>query len=420
MTVSHERELDVLVVGAGPAGLSAARRLRESGVDRVEVVDREETPGGIPRHCWHPGYGLRDLHRAMSGPAYARRLVDLAVDSGAEVRSATTVTHWVDDQGTAVGITSPSGLETVRPRALLLASGVRERSRSARLVAGSRPAGVWTTGQLQQAVHLHHEPIGRRAVVVGAELVSYSAVMTLHDARCDVAAMVTTSPRPQTYSVARHGASLRYGVPLYTGTSVVRVIGRHRVEGVEVAGPDGVVRVIECDTVVFTGDWIPDNELARAGGLPVVAASRAPLVDTSLATPRRGVFAAGNLVHPVETADLCSLGGRHAAGSIVQYLGCEQGASPPPSLSTSVSLPLAWVSPGVIRLDRAPVRGAFVLWAASFLPSAYVEVRQGPRSLHRARVRGGLVPGRPVHVGAGWMRLLDPDGGQVTFQALRP
>jgi thioredoxin reductase len=412
--MSAVREVDVLVVGGGPAGLSAARRLRESGVGCVLVLEREEQAGGVPRHCFHPGYGLRDRRTVTTGPRYAASLVSDALDAGAEIQTATMVTGWADPEQPHVVSTSSRGVQEVRARAVLLATGVRERPRPARLVPGDRPAGVWTTGRLQQAVHLHRQHVGRRAVVVGAELVSYSAVMTLRDAGCEVVAIVTEQHRPETYRVAQSLARSVLRVPLVTDARVSRITGRPRVQEIELTRGDGATRTIACDTVVFTADWIPDNELARAAGISLGDTSLAPTVDTALATARPGIYAAGNLVHPAETADLCSLGGRHAADSIVRLFadGDPVGAV----VATDVDSPVAWVSPQVLRLDRPPVRGKFVLRASEVVARATIEVRQGARVLHQQRVPGGLLPGRPVHVPSGWLTSVDPTGGPVVFR----
>ena len=148
----------------------------------------------MPRHCDHNGFGLQDLHRAMTGPAYARRLADRAAGAGVCIRLSTTVAEVASDgSATLVG---PDGIDVVRPRPVLLATGARERPRSARLVPGDRPAGVFTTGQLQQWVLLAGLPVGRRAVVVGAEHVAYSAVLTLRHAGVRTVAMVTVAAPP--------------------------------------------------------------------------------------------------------------------------------------------------------------------------------------------------------------------------------
>ena len=183
--------VDVVVVGAGPAGLSAAIELRRLGVGSVLVADRETEAGGVPRHCFHTGFGMRDLHRVMTGPAYARALASLATAAGAELRLGTTVTGF---DAAVSGLEGGSdrlgrggrGQADQRPRgrdgraaAVLLATGCRERPRAARLIPGDRPAGVMTTGELQQRVYLGHERLACWAPVVGAEHVSFSAAATL-------------------------------------------------------------------------------------------------------------------------------------------------------------------------------------------------------------------------------------------------
>ena len=143
--------VDVLIIGAGPAGLSAAIELKKSGVANVRVVEREKYAGGIPRHSHHPGYGIRDLKRFLSGPKYAKYYLDKAKQLGVEVSTTTTATDWVDKN--TIKLTSPSGLEQVSAKAIVLATGARERGRSARAVAGKRPTGIYTTGSLQQATY---------------------------------------------------------------------------------------------------------------------------------------------------------------------------------------------------------------------------------------------------------------------------
>ena len=221
---------DAVIVGGGPAGLTAARSLRAAGVSDVLVLERESEAGGIPRHSDHSGYGIRDLGRILKGPAYARRLAERARESGAEILTSATVTGWAGDHSLLV--TTPNGRVQVDARAVILATGARERPRAARMVPGDRPTGVYTTGQLQQAVYLQHEPVGRRAVIVGSELVSWSAVLTLRHADCRVALMTTEFESPEVFwPVAFAGRALLDG-PLARATRVVRILGRSRVEAV--------------------------------------------------------------------------------------------------------------------------------------------------------------------------------------------
>lgn len=406
-------QVDVLVVGAGPAGLSAAAALARDGrAGRVVVLEREAVAGGVPRHSAHTGYGLRDLRRLLTGPEYARRLADAAVAAGAQVRVAATVTGWAGDL--AVEVTAPTGRTVVAARAVVLATGARERPRPARLVAGDRPDGVLTTGLLQNLVHLHHRPVGRRAVVVGAEPVSWSAVLTLRHAGCEPVLMTSTRDRPEAWAAMTAAGRLGLGVPVARSTRVVRVVGRGRVTGVELEHlPTGRRRVVGCDTVVFTGDWVPDVELARLGGLATDDGTRGPLVDTAGRASRPGVFAAGNVVHPVDTADVAALGGRHLAAAVRAWLdGGERRADPVRVLAAP---PFAWVAPGLLRPgDPAPARGRYALWATEHVRAPHVVVRQDGGVVGRVRTPWPVAPGRVFRLPASATAGVVPGAGDVT------
>jgi thioredoxin reductase len=401
-------DADVVVVGGGPAGLAAAIELRRRGAGRVLVLERERAAGGVPRHTRHLGFGLRDFRRVLDGPAYAARYARLAAAAGAEIRAGTSVTGWSGP--CTLEVTSPDGRAAIAARAVLLTTGCRERPRAARLVPGSRPLGVLTTGALQQLVYLHHDHVGARAVVVGAEHVSFSAILTLAHGGARALAMVTELPRHQTYPMLARLTAGRHGVPILVESAVTRILGARRVEAVEVTDlASGAVRRLACDTVVFTGDWIPDHELARSGGLDMDPATRAPRVDGALRTSRRGVFAAGNLVHAAETADVAALSGRHAARAIAAFL--RDGAWPErPPVPIAVA---AETEPAAPR--RSIPHGRFLMRVDQFRERAVVEVRQGDRTLWRRRYRR-LIPARSIHAAAGWVRALDPEGGPVTFR----
>lgn len=400
----------MLIVGGGPAGLTAAANLATQ--NRVIVLERETNAGGIPRHSDHTGYGVRDLHRVMSGPEYARVLVEKAEAAGAEIRTESMMTSWEDDH--TVAVTSPSGRYEISAAAIVLATGARERPRSARLVAGDRPAGVFTTGALQNLVHLHHRSPGTRAVVVGSELVSWSAVLTMREAGCETIAMITERDRPESYAAFHHGAKVALSTPVSTHTRVRRILGRERVEGVEVENMiTGSVKTLSCDTIVLTGDWIPDNELVRLGGMDFNHGSLGPQVDTTLRTSRRGVFAIGNLVHPVETADVCALDGRHVATSVRDLLSGRAGSSD--ALQITVEPPLRWISPSVVRQgDRAPSRRRLLLWTDEYRPIARLTSSQGGTVVSRITLPWPAAPGRVLRVPWSFLSRVDPNAGPVT------
>ena len=400
----------VAIVGGGPAGLACALELRRRGVDDVVVLEREARAGGIPRHCGHQGFGLRDLRRLLSGPAYARRYAELARAAAVDVREETMVTGWSTDG--ALEVTSPRGRETLRARAVVLATGCRERPRAARLVPGSRPAGVLTTGMLQQLVELWGGQVGTRALVVGAEHVSFSALLALADAGAKTIGMVTDLPRHQSLALVRAGAAVRYRTPVWTRTAVAAIWGRARVEEVELVDlGSGRRRRVSCDTVVFTGEWIPDHELAVAAGLTLDDGTRGPQVDTALRTSRRATFAAGNLLHGAEPADVAALGGRHCGASVARWVAGDGEWAP--QVPIVCRPPLHWIAPNAIAPGRErPPRRRFALRSREFRTRPQVEIRQDGRLLRRGRV-ARFVPGRSASMPCDWLDRVDADGGPV-------
>lgn len=326
----------------------------------------------------------------------------------------------------AVTITGPGGIERISARAVLLATGARERPRSARLIPGDRPAGVYTTGQLQQAVHLHHQPIGRRAVIVGTEHVAYSAALTLRHAGVEVRALLTDLPRQQSYAAFHHALRLAYAIPVLTAHTITAIQGRDRVTGIAVRRPDGTESVIACDTVVFTGDWIPDHELARRAGLPLDPGTRGPAVTAAMSTTHPGVFAVGNVVHPVETADNAALSARAAARSVLAHLNAPMpatGTGPIPSpadgaVPVRVTGALRWAVPNLLHPDAHPYRDRLILWAAAVARHPTIEIRQDARLLWSTRLHRTLVPGRPYYLPAHWLPEIEPYGATVELTAV--
>lgn len=398
--------VDVAIVGSGPAGLAAAVVLRRAGAS-VTVLEREREAGGIPRHSDHTGYGVREFRRVLRGPEYARRWVERALTQGVDLRTETTATGWADAGARArtLMLTSPAGVGQIDARAVVLATGTRERPRSARLVPGTRPAGVLTTGALQQMVQAGL-PVGRRAVVVGAEHVSFSAILTLAHAGCTPVAMITTERRHQSFAALRALTAGRHRVPVLTRTSIAAIHGGDRVSAVEVRDDaSGAVRLVECDTVVFTGDWVPDHELARRGGLPIDDGTRAPHVDGGLRTAAPGVFAAGNLLHGAETAAFCTRSGAWVARSVLTWLRDDTARWPADAgVPILCEEPLRWVSPNLVVPGRTEVaHGHLRARSSAFARRPEIVVRQGERELWRGRVRS-TVPTRPVRLSAHWMR----------------
>jgi thioredoxin reductase len=304
---------DVVIVGGGPAGLSAARELRRLGAGSVVILERDREAGGIPRHCGHYPFGMREFKRVLRGPDYARRLVGAARKSGADIRTQSTVTA-IGRQG-RVEYTTPEGPMVLQARAVLLATGVRETSRASRLIGGEKPGGILPTGALQGIVYLNGERPFSRPVILGSELVAFSALMTCRHAGIRPVAMVEPGVRPSAFSLSRL-LPLAMGVPYLSGTAVHAVLGRERVEEV-VISHDGDTSSIVADGIIVSGGFRPETTVAVASGLAVDPGSRGPQIDQFGRIEDSVCFATGNVLRGVETSGWCWSEGRRVAHAIV-------------------------------------------------------------------------------------------------------
>ncbi|MBP6997792.1 MAG: FAD-dependent oxidoreductase [Phycicoccus sp.] len=404
----------VAIVGGGPAGLTAAAALAPHVEGEVLVLDREAQMGGIPRHSDHPGYGMRDLRRFLSGPAYARSLTEAAREAGATLETQAMATGWAGDR--RLEITAPTGRRIVEADAIVLATGARERPRPARLIPGDRPDGVYTTGQLQNLVHLHHATVGRRALIIGAELVSWSAVMTLREAGCEVVGLVSAHPRSEAYAAFSLPGRLALRAPVIPHSRVVRIDGRDRVRSVDLEDlRTGERRTVLCDTVITTGDWIPDHELVRLGGIQIDPATRGPVVDASLGTALAGVFAIGNLVHPVDTADGAALDGRHVADAVRGFLAGMPSAPAAEAVELRVAEPLRWVTPQRVPVSGGAPRGQLLARTDAYRRLPTVRAMQGGSEVGRVRTVWPAAPGRIFRIPERVLADADPSRGPVTL-----
>ncbi len=283
---------DVVIIGGGPAGLSAALRLGELGV-AATVLEREQEAGGIPRHCGHLGFGWQSHRRIWSGPRFAAQLRD---DSkGLDLRTGHTV---LGIDGDVLRVQSEHGISEIAAGRIILATGTRETPRSARLVGGARPRGVMTTGALQANVYLQHFKPFERPIIVGSEWVSFSAILTCRHIGIQPVAMIEAKDR---ISAPRPGdliARLAYGVPVWTRTKLIAIEGRSQVQAVEIER-NGARQHMACDGVIFTGEFVP---------------------EAALLVNQPKVILAGNVHGALKTSGACWREGRATAEQVAREL----------------------------------------------------------------------------------------------------
>ncbi|HET6389593.1 NAD(P)/FAD-dependent oxidoreductase [Hyphomicrobium sp.] len=299
--LERAKSADALVIGGGPAGLAAATRLKRLGLAGVIVADRELEAGGVPRHCGHPPFGMREFGRVMTGPKYARRLVKVAKRAGVEFALGHSVVAIERGERLVAVCATSDGPVRISAKRIIIATGVRETPRSARLVTGDRPLGILNTGALQAYAYLKHLAPFRRPVIAGTELVALSSLLTCRKIGAQPVAMIEERERPTTRRPFMALPRL-LGVPVRYGTTIADIKGRQRVEAVTLARADGTSEDVECDGVLFTGRFRPEASLARAAGLEIDTGTGGPTIDQFGRTSDARIFAAGNVLHPVETA----------------------------------------------------------------------------------------------------------------------
>ncbi|HYA22434.1 MAG TPA: FAD-dependent oxidoreductase [Thermoproteota archaeon] len=321
----NEMTEDVAVVGGGAAGLAAATRAKETGAERVLVLDRNSELGGILPQCVHTGFGLHHFKENLTGPEYITRFVDRARALGVESKLDTMVLR-LRPGGEIVAANSPDGLFKIKAKSIVLAMGCRERTRGALGIPGERPAGVFTAGTAQRLMDIEGFMPGKRVVVLGSGDVGLIVARRFAVEGAKVEAVVEILPYPG--GLARNIIQCLedFDIPLLLSHTVTAVHGAERVSGVSVAGVDekgnpiaGTERTIPCDTLVLSVGLIPENELSEEAGIVLDPLTGGPVVDQHMETSVPGIFACGNAVHVHDLVDHVTETGMTAGSSAAKF-----------------------------------------------------------------------------------------------------
>ena len=346
---------ELVIIGGGPAGLSAANAAWEAGCRSICIVERDRELGGILNQCIHNGFGLHYFKEELTGPEYAGRFIDMVGQTGVDVRLDAMVLDITPDKHVHI-VSSEGGYEDLEAKAVILAMGCRERTRGAIAIPGTRPAGVFTAGAAQRYLNIEGYMVGRRVVILGSGDIGLIMArrMTLEGAK--VLACVELMP----YSSGLNRNIVQclhdFDIPLYLSHTITDIQGKDRLERVVVSevGPDrrpipGTEMVFDCDTLLLSVGLIPENELTRRAGIDMDRRTNGPRVFENMETSIPGVFACGNVVHVHDLVDFVTAEAEKAGRSAAEYV-LHGAAADGRTFATACGACVTYTVPQQIRL----------------------------------------------------------------------
>jgi thioredoxin-disulfide reductase len=322
----YRLECDVAIVGGGPAGLSAAVAAKKEGAEKVLIIERDESIGGILQQCIHPGFGLTYFKEELTGPEYAGRFAEEAKELGVDFLLNSMVLEVNATENSVICVNSDFGLTQIQAESMILAMGCRERTRANIMIPGARPAGVYTAGSAQRLVNRQNEMVGKKVVILGSGDIGMIMArrMTLEGA--EVLAVIELMDYLAGLTRNKVQCLDDFGIPLYLSHTITKIEGYQRVQGVYFAKVDEnkkpikeTEQFIECDTVLLSVGLIPENELTRKAEIEINSVTSGPKVNQYMQTSEQNIFACGNVVHVNDLVDNVSVESNRAGKFAAQY-----------------------------------------------------------------------------------------------------
>lgn len=322
----YEITCDVAIIGAGPAGLSAAVAAKKEGAERVLLIERDESVGGILQQCIHPGFGLTYFKEELTGPEYAGRFGDEAEKLGAEVLLNSMVLEVVPEEKAVYCVNSQYGMTRVKAGSIILAMGCREKTRAGIQIPGTRPAGVYTAGAAQRLINRQNAMVGREVVILGSGDIGMIMARRMSLEGAHVKAVVEIMDFLAGLTRNKVQCLDDFNIPLKLSHTVTRIVGNERVEGVYVAAVDKSKKPISeteefipCDTLLLSVGLLPENELTRQAGIEMNQVTNGPSVNQYMQTSVPGIFACGNVVHVNDLVDNVTTESMQAGACAARY-----------------------------------------------------------------------------------------------------
>ena len=350
-------EVDVAVIGGGSAGLAAAIVVKKANLD-VLILERDKELGGITLQCIHNGFGLHEFKEELTGPEYIQKFINQAIELDIAYKLDTMVVEITTDK-VIYAVNNKEGLIEIKPKAIILAMGCRERTRGAINIPGFRPSGIYTAGQAQRFVNIEGYLPGRSYVILGSGDIGMIMARRLTWEGCQVKAVVEIQPYVSGLIRNQVQCLEDYGIPLITSYTVTKIHGKDRVKGVTISKVDrnfdrviGSEKFIECDTLLLSVGLIPENELTREAGAKI-SEMGGPVVDNNLETTIDGIFACGNVLQVHDLVDLVSAEAKRAGLNAIEYIKNRYGKEleTPGTIKCKAGENVSYVKPDLINLS---------------------------------------------------------------------